>query len=148
MAPKLSGILIKTAGVGSLGLGVYDAHSRARREAIREGKNRMADRGLNAWMNTTRLEVESDVEAGLRNEARDIMMDSPFPKICGNIKGYVKGFLSSVADNVVPITLGATALMSKAGGFVSKCSAWGMGIYAVYKGIRAFTPSARTRNVP
>ena len=112
------------------------------------GKNHMADQGLDAWLNTTRLETNSDVEARMRNEARDIMIDSPMPKICGNIKGYISGFFASIVDNVVPITLGATALISKSGGFVSKCSAWALGIYAAYKGIRAFTPSARTREIP
>ena len=145
---RLGGILAKTLGAGSIGLGIYDAHGRARRESIRQGKNHMADQGLDSWLKTTRLETDSDVEARMRNEARDIMIDSPMPKICGNIKGYISGFFASVVDNVVPITLGATALISKSGGLVSKCSAWALGIYAVYKGIRAFTPSARTREIP
>ena len=145
MAPSLSGILIKTMGVGSLGLGVYDAHCRARRESIRQGKNNMANNGVDSWLNTTRLESESDVEAAMRGEARDILMDSPLPKITGNITGYCKGFIASIVDNVVPIVLGAGALMSKCGGRMAKLFGGSLGVYALYKTIRAFTPSARTR---
>lgn len=145
MAPSLSGVLIKAMGVGSLALGVYDAHGRARREAIRQGKTNMADQGIDSWMNTTRLESESDVEATMRNEARDFLMDSPLPKITGNISGYCKGFVASVIDNVVPIVLGTGALLSKCGGRMAKLFGGSLGIYALYKTIRAFTPSARTR---
>ena len=141
----LKSVLIKTVGGGGLGLGVYDAHCRAKRESIRQGKTSMADNTMDAWMNTTRLEVESDVEAAMRKGARNWMIDSPVPKVVGNIKGYVSGFCSSVADNVVPITLSAGALISKGGGFMSKVFASGLGIYAIYKIVRSFTSSARSR---
>ena len=148
MAITLKSALIKTVGGGGLGLGLYDAHCRGKRESIREGKNIMADSATDAWLNTTRLETESDIEAAMRNGARDWMLDSPIPKIFGNIKGYIQGLFKSIADNVVPITLGAGALIAKGGGFMSKLFASGLGIYAIYKLIRSFTPSARSRSNP
>ena len=145
MAIMLKSVLTKAVGVGGLGLGVYDAHCRAKRESHRQGKVNMVDSTMDTWMNTTRLEVESDVEAAMRKGARDWMIDSPVPKVVGNIKGYVSGFCSSVADNVVPITLSAGTLISKAGGLFSKLSLIGLGIYSAYKIIRSFTSSARSR---
>lgn len=148
MAITLKTALIKTMGAGGLGLGVYDAHCRGKRESIREGKVHMADSGTDAWINTTRLEVDSDVEAAMRKGARDWMLDSPIPKIVGNIKGYFKGIFESVADNVVPITLATGTLISKGGGFMSKLFASGLGIYGIYKVCRSFTSSARSRQNP
>ena len=148
MAIGFKTIITKTIGAGSLGLGIYDAHCRAKRESIRYGKVAMADSAMDAWMNTTRLEVESDIEAGMRKGAQEWMMDSPIPKAFGNLKGYVTGFFSSVADNVIPITLSAGVLMSKAGGLFSKLSLGGLGGYAIYKTVRAFLPTARSRKTP
>ena len=62
MAINLSTIVTKTIGAGGLTLGVYDAHCRGKRESIRHGKIHMADNTMDAWMNSTRLETESDVE--------------------------------------------------------------------------------------
>lgn len=142
----LKSVLIKTIGAGGLGLGIYDAHCRGKRESIRQGKVLMADSTLDTWMNSTRLEVESDVEAAMRKGARDWVLDSPVSKIVGNVKGYASGVCASAADNVVPITLSAGALISKGGGFMQKCFAGGLGIYAIYKAVRSFTGSARSRH--
>ncbi len=148
MAIALKNILIKTAGAGGLGLGVYDAHCRARRDSIRYGKIQMADSTLNGWMNTTRLTKESDVENAMKKGAFKWMLDSPLAKIWGNIKGYTSGFFNSVAENVIPITLSAGALITKGGSLLSKIFAGGLGIYAIYAIINSFTSSARSRKTP
>ena len=148
MAITLKSALVKTIGAGGLSLGLYDAHCQGKRSSIREGKIHMANNTLDAWMNSTRLEAESDVEMAMRKEARNWLLDSPIPKITGNIKGYVQGVFNSIADNVVPITLSAGTIISKSGGLMSKLSFAGLSVYAVYKLIRSFTPSARSRQTP
>lgn len=148
MAIVLRNVVTKAIGGAGLGLGLYDAHCKAKRESIRQGKVAMADSTMDAWMNSTRLESDSQVEAGMRKAARNWRLDSPIPKIWGNLKGYVKGFFASIADNVVPITLSAGVFTSKSGGAVSKLSMVGLAGYAVYKGVRAFLPSARSRQNP
>lgn len=148
MATLLSRVVTKSIGAGGLGLGIYDAHSKAKRESIRQGKRYMADNTMDAWMNSTRLESDSEVEAGMRKVARNWRLDSPVPKIWGNLKGYASGFFHSVAENVVPIVLSAGVFASKTGSAISKLSMVGLGGYAIYKGVRAFLPTARSRQNP
>ncbi len=147
MAIALKNILIKTAGAGGLGLGVYDAHSRARRDSIRYGKIQMADSTLDAWLDANRLSKESDVDNMLKRGAFKWRLDSPLAKMWGNIKGYTAGFCSSLADNVVPIGLSAGTLMAKGGGILQKIFAGGLGIYGIYAIIKAFTGMDRTNKM-
>ncbi len=139
MAIALKNILIKTAGAGGVGLGVYDAHARGRRDSIRHGKIQMADSTLDAWLDANRMTKESDVENFMKRGAFKWRLDSPLAKLWGNIKGYVSGFFASVADNVVPIGLSAGTFIAKGGSWFQKLSAGGLGIYAIYAIIKSFT---------
>ena len=148
MATMLSRVVTKSIGAGGLGLGIYDAHSKAKRESIRQGKRYMADNTMDAWMNSTRLESDSEVEAGMRKVARNWRLDSPVPKIWGNLKGYVSGFFHSITENVVPIVLSAGFFPTNTGSVASKLSMLCLGSYALYKGVRAFLPTGRSRQNP
>ncbi len=139
MAIALKNILIKTAGAGGLGLGVYDAHARGRRDSIRHGKIQMADSTLDAWLDANRMTKESDVENMMKRGAFKWRLDSPLAKMWGNVKGYVSGFFTSIADNVIPIGLSAGTLISKGGSVMQKIFAGGLGIYALYAIVKAFT---------
>ena len=148
MATMLSRVVTKSIGAGGLGLGIYDAHCKAKRESIRQGKRHIADNTMDAWLNSTRLESNSEIESSMRKVARDWRLDSPIPKIWGNLKGYVSGFFGSIAENVVPIVLSAGVFASKTGSVLSKLSMVGLGCYGIYKGVRAFLPTARSRQNP
>ncbi len=138
MAIAFKNILIKTAGAGGLGLGIYDAHCRAKHESIQHGKIEMADSTINGWIHANRLNKESEVENALKKGAFKWKLDSPLPKMWGNIKGYASGFFNSIAENVIPIGLSAGALISKGGSFLSKLFISGLGLYTVYEIIRSF----------
>lgn len=147
MAIALKNILIKTAGAGGLGLGVYDAHARGRRDSIRYGKVQMADSTLDAWLDSNRLSKESDVENMMKRGAFKWRLDSPIAKMWGNIKGYASGFCSSLADNVVPVGLSAGTFISKGGSILQKIFAGSLGIYALYAIVKAFTGIDRTNKM-
>ncbi len=147
MTITLKNILIKTAGAGGLGLGIYDAHTRGKRTSIHYGKEQMADATLDAWLNSNRIDKESHVESLMKESAFKWRLDSPLPKIQGNIKGYVKGFFSSVAENVIPIGLSAGTFMAKGGSILQKIFAGGLGLYGLYAIIKAFTGIERNTKI-
>lgn len=131
-------VLAKGVGVAGLGAVLYDAHQYGKIQARTSGKNQLADSACDAYMGSTTLNSTSTIDSKLQNARFKAEMNG---SIFGGIrrgfaqaKGYIKGAMTSLAENIVPLALSAGTLIT--GGPVSKvCAA----ATAIYGAVRATT---------
>ena len=71
-----------------------------------------------------------------KNKALRMELDQTWKRFFREGIGYVKGFCSSIIQNIVPTALGITALVSK--GKAGTFSAIGLGVYAADEVVKNF----------
>ena len=128
----------KGVGIAGLGAVLYDAHQYGKIQARTSGKNQLAESACDAYMGSTTLNSTSTIDSKLQNARLNAEMNG---SIFGGIrkgfaqaKGYIKGAITSLAENIVPLALSAATLVT--GGVASKILG---AATAIYGGVRAAT---------
>lgn len=129
-------LIAKGVGLAALGLACYDAHYIGKIQADLYSSERDANASayyLNNSMYSTNM---SKIQDGIREAAYTMELDQGWRRFFNSGIGYIKGFTSMMINDVVPVFLGAGALLTK--GAISKTCAAGVGIYGVYQVIKNF----------
>lgn len=129
-------VLAKGVGVAGLGAVLYDAHQYGKIQARTSGKNQLADSACDAYMGSTTLNSTSTIDSKLQDlRFKAEMNGSVFGGIrkgFAQAKGYVKGALTSLAENIIPLALSAGTLITS--GPVSKACAAATALYGAVRG--------------
>lgn len=127
----LSNIVCKTVGIAGMSAVVYDAYGMAKHHANAGAANASADVYESAVAAERSNAGASYVTNAMQRKVSDFRMKNPIVPVFGKIKGFIGGFISSLGDNIIPITLCSIALAAKGG--IQKAGAWGLGIYGLYQ---------------
>ena len=128
---NFANIVCKTVGIAGLSAVTYDAYAMAKHHSSAVSSEMSADVFEKAIAAQRSNSTASHVTGAMQQKVADLRMKNPIVPIVGKVKGFIQGFLSSLGDNIIPITLSAVALGTK--GFLQKAGAWGLGIYGVYQ---------------
>lgn len=131
LVPK---IICKTIGVAGVSAVLYDAYSVGRAVCMNTGQSISAD-SFESVISAKRTTSEvSPVTSTMQKELSRLRMDNPIIPAYGRTKGFVKGFFSSLGNNLVPTIFSVMALAGK--NAWSKIGAWGLAGYGLYKVIK------------
>ena len=128
---NVSNIVCKTVGIAGMSAAIYDAYSMAQHHSSAGAFETSADvyeKAIAAERSNTNA---SHVTGVMQSKIANIRMNNPIIPILGKIKGFTAGFVGSLGENIIPITLSTLALATK--GFAQKAGAWGLGIYGAYQ---------------
>lgn len=123
----MSNILTKTVGVIGLGLVGYDAHVAGKIKAYSNEKNHKADSLSERYLDDMKLDSPSITKARVKEELFKYSTDESMTGFFHNIAGYVKGSISSLVGNVIPLGLAAGTFVNR--GLFSKVCAVGLAAY-------------------
>ena len=128
---NVANIVCKTAGIAGMSAAIYDAYGSAKHHSAAGANNLSADVYQSAVAAQRSNATESHVTGMMQKKIADMRMKNPVIPMIGKTKGFIEGFIGSLGDNIVPISLSALALAAK--GFAQKIGAWGLAVYAVYQ---------------
>lgn len=126
----VSNIVCKTVGIAGMSAVLYDSYSVAKKNSIRVAQMDNADHFEKVHASTRTLSGESSVNSAMQKKVAEMRMDNPLFSIMGNIKGFAKGFLNTLGNNLIPVAFSALALATK--GTTSKIGAWGVAGYGLF----------------
>ncbi len=126
----VSNIVCKTVGIAGMSAVLYDSYSVAKKNSIRVAQMDNADHFEKVHASTRTLSGESSVNSTMQKKVAEMRMDNPLFSIMGNIKGFAKGFLNTLGNNLIPVAFSALALATK--GTMSKIGAWGVAGYGLF----------------
>ena len=126
----VSNIVCKTVGIAGMSAVLYDSYSVAKKNSIRVAQMDNADHFEKVHASTRTLSGESSVNSAMQKKVAEMRMDNPLFSIMGNIKGFAKGFLNTLGNNLIPVASSALALATK--GTMSKIGAWGVAGYGLF----------------
>ena len=129
-----SNIVCKTVGIAGMSAVLYDAYSLGRANSRRQAQNVTADYFERVHAGTRTLNTESQVNNAIQKGVKNFRIDNSIVPVYGSVKGFVTGFLKSLGENILPVSLATLALATK--GTLSKIGAWGLaatGLYTVAK---------------
>ena len=126
----VSNIVCKTVGIAGMSAVLYDSYSVAKKNSIRVAQMDNADHFEKVHASTRTLSGESSVNSAMQKKVAEMRMDNPLFSIMGNIKGFAKGFLNTLGNNLIPVAFSALALATK--GTMSKIGAWGVAGYGLF----------------
>ena len=126
----VSNIVFKTVGIAGMSAVLYDSYSVAKKNSIRVAQMDNADHFEKVHASTRTLSGESSVNSAMQKKIAEMRMDNPLFSIMGNIKGFAKGFLNTLGNNLIPVAFSALALATK--GTMSKIGAWGVAGYGLF----------------
>ena len=126
----VSNIVCKTVGIAGMSAVLYDSYSVAKKNSIRVAQMDNADHFEKVHASTRTLSGESSVNSAMQKKIAEMRIDNPMFSIMGNIKGFAKGFLNTLGNNLIPVAFSALALATK--GTMSKIGAWGVAGYGLF----------------
>lgn len=126
----VSNIVCKTVGIAGMSAVLYDSYSVAKKNSSRVAQMDNADHFEKVHASTRTLSGESSVNSVMQKKVAEMRMDNPLFSIMGNIKGFAKGFLNTLGNNLIPVAFSALALATK--GTMSKIGAWGVAGYGLF----------------
>lgn len=126
----VSNIVCKTVGIAGMSAVLYDSYSVAKKNSSRVAQMDNADHFEKVHTSTRTLSGESSVNSAMQKKIAEMRMDNPLFSIMGNIKGFAKGFLNTLGNNLIPVAFSALALATK--GTMSKIGAWGVAGYGLF----------------
>lgn len=126
----VSNIVCKTVGIAGMSAVLYDSYSVAKKNSIRVAQMDNADHFEKVHASTRTLSGESYVNSAMQKKVAEMRMDNPLFSIMGNVKGFAKGFLNTLGNNLIPVAFSALALATK--GTMSKIGAWGVAGYGLF----------------
>lgn len=122
-------IVCKTAGIAGMSLAVYDAYSLAKANSKRQSQMVTANYLQRVHAGTRTLNTESQVNNAIQNKVASFRTDNSIVPVYGTVKGFISGFISSLGDNIIPVSLSSLALAAK--GTLAKVGAWGLAAYGL-----------------
>ena len=128
---SVSNIICKTVGVAGMSAVIYDAYAMAQHHSAAGAFETSADVYEKAVAAERSNANASHVTGLMQRKVANLRMNNPIIPIIGKVKGFITGFISSLGENIIPITLASLALASK--GIIQKIGAWGLGIYGLYQ---------------
>ncbi|MBO5947890.1 hypothetical protein J6Q66_03540 [bacterium] len=128
MGARLTKFISKSVGVVALGCVGYDAYKKGCWKGKMTQKLVDADILERVHYNSMLLDNHTTVGANVKNSFDMWTIDTKIPTKIAKLRGFCSGFVSSLADNIVPFALATGALMFKKG--LSKWCAIGLGLYA------------------
>ena len=124
-------IACKTVGIAGMSAIVYDAYANGKHHSA-VGKEELSADVYEKTIAASRSNTDSShVSSAMQKKVAKFRTDNPIIPLIGSIKGFISGFISSLGDNIIPVSLSSIALAAK--GTLQKAGAWGLGIYAVYR---------------
>ena len=124
-------IACKTVGIAGMSAIVYDAYANGQHYSA-VGKEELSADVYEKTVAASRSNTDSShVSSAMQKKIAQLRTNNPLVPFVGSVKGFVGGFISSLGDNIVPVTLSSIALAAK--GTFQKAGAWGLGIYAIYR---------------
>lgn len=128
---NVANIVCKTVGIAGMSAAIYDAYSIAHHHSATGAFESSADVYEKAIAAERSNSGGSYITGAMQNKVANFRMNNPIVPIIGKTKGFIGGFISSLGENIIPITLSTLALATK--GITQKTGAWGLGIYGVYQ---------------
>lgn len=128
---NVANIICKTAGIAGMSAVVYDAIANGQHHsavASEEYTSDVFEKSIAAEHTNSNA---SHVTSAMQKKITDLRVNNPIVPFAGKVKGYLSGVLSSLADNLIPVTCSAIALAAK--GKLQKAGAWGLGLFGLYK---------------
>ncbi|MDD3437561.1 MAG: hypothetical protein PHC64_10455 [Candidatus Gastranaerophilales bacterium] len=124
---NLGNILIKSIGVIGLGLVAYDSHSSAKYTAtMHTGKTQSEDL-QKRYFRTLHEGGDSSIKSATKKRVFQYYMDQDITSFFSSVVGYVKGFASTLVNNVVPFGLALGTVLAR--GIASKLFGAGLLTY-------------------
>ncbi len=127
--------LTRVTGLAAIGMSCYNAHVIGKLDADTFTQSKEADRVCDAAHNSIYLEQPNTTMSKMKNEIFKFQLENNFFMPINSVRGYLSGFFSNLANNIVPFGLGLAALVAK-GKFIPRTSALGLAIYGGYKLLR------------
>ena len=128
---NIANIVCKTAGIVGLSAVTYDAYAMAKHHSNAASAEISADIFEKAVAAQRSTSTASYLTGAMQNKVADFRMKNPIVPIFGKFRGFIEGFISSLADNIIPTTLSALAIGTK--GKIQKAGGWGLAIYGIYQ---------------
>ncbi len=128
---NIANIVCKTAGIVGLSAVTYDAYAMAKHHSNAASAEISADIFEKAIAAQRSTSTASYLTGAMQNKVADFRMKNPIVPIFGKFRGFIEGFISSLADNIIPTTLSALAIGTK--GKIQKAGGWGLAIYGIYQ---------------
>ena len=128
---KFASIMYTTTGIAGMSAVAYDAWSKAKHYSNVGAEEAQADVFESSFAAKRTSTDQSKLTGAMQDAISDFRMKNPLVPMYGKTTGFIKGFFSSLGDNIIPVTLSAIAMGTR--GFAQKVGAWGLGIYALYK---------------
>lgn len=127
---NVANIVCKTVGIAGLTAVTYDAYAMAQHHSSAASAELSADTFEKVVAAERSNSNASHLTGTMQKKVADFRMKNPIVPLFGKVKGFIEGFFSSMADNIIPTTLSAIALGTK--GKLQKAGAWGVAIYGAY----------------
>lgn len=124
-------IACRTIGTLGMGVALYNAGRVAGHQAKVEAGFQKANQMERAYFDARTIDNHSYFSNGVRKKTFELRSKNPLPKVFGNIKGAITGFLSSMGTQLFTIGCSAMALLSK--GLLAKIGAAGVGLAFIYE---------------
>ena len=142
--PSASKILTRGAGLAALGMVVSDAHYIGKMKSDLYASEKDAASTMYYLNNSMYLTSMSKTQEKIKNLSLTTELDQTWKRFFNEGIGYIKGFGSMLGTHIVPLTLGAGALLGGSkvlkgiGSGLSKACAGGLAIYGTYQFIKNF----------
>lgn len=125
---SVSNILVKTAGIGALGLVAYDSHNAGKIEAGAYQKTVKSKSLAQNAIDDLTLSDPSIVKQKVKGKIFQFNLDENLSGFFTSIAGYIKGFASMTVSNVIPMGLALGTVLSPSKTLLSKT--FGVGLLA------------------
>ena len=134
--PSASKVITKGAGLAALGIVLNDSHYLGKMQSDLYSSEKDARSTAYYLNNSMYLSDMSKFSEKIKNWSYTTELDQTYKRFFNEPIGYIKGFVSMLVQNVIPLGLSMGALFG--GKITSKASAIGLGIYGVYKFVKNF----------
>ena len=123
-------IACRTVGLAAMSAVLYDAYSIGKHHSKVGAEEASADTFEKIVAAKRTTDTESHITGAIQGKVADLRMRNPIFSAFGRVKGFVKGSLHSMGDNIVPVCFASMALLGK--NTAAKVGAWGTAGYAAY----------------
>lgn len=134
--PSAAKIITRGAGIAALGMVVSDAHYIGKMKADLYASEKDAASTMHYLNNSMYLTSRSKTQEKIRNLSFTTELDQTYKRFFNEGIGYVYGFASMLGRHIIPLALGAGALVARQG--IAKVCTAGLAVYAGYHFIKDF----------
>ncbi len=122
---------IKAAGALGIGMIAYDAHKYAKHKSNISANKARVDATMYYLDNAMHASSPSAVNDKIKWKLFDLESRNTLRGAIGAAKGYVRGFVGMLTDDIVPLGLSLAALLTK-GKIAPKVAGGALGAYSLY----------------